>query len=1193
LSDNSTQMLGQSFSLIPFASVTTLAADDPTSTGARLNATVDPQGSNTAVIFEYSTDPQLRGPWQVSSLPPGSLTDPQGVAVFNGITYVVDQAANAIYTVDAAGVATLFAGAANGAPGFTDGPSADARFDSPTGLAVDTVGNLFVADRLNHCIRKITPGGEVTTLAGSGLAGFADGSSISARFLFPQGVAVFGNNIYVADTGNHRIRRIDKDTGAVTTLAGNGTAGFLDGAGTSARFSSPRAVAVNATGQLHVADTGNHAIRLLTPGNSVVTLAGNGTAGFLDGAGTSARFNSPAGLAIDYDGTLYVTDQANHRVRSISSGGLVGTVAGSGVAGLLDSPIGSLHPATAVKLDSPGGIALDGDGNLTISEETSNRLRRIDRAPLPRLETNPNLTGNSSIPVFSVIDQPLLPGATYYFRAVATNARDTVEGEILSFTTLQSNIVVHNGPTDAAPVIVPGQVVDFGPTPFNTPVVRTFTIKNIGDFDLSVTGVSLTGSPSGVFSLSGQTGTFAIAAGATGTFQVTLNHGTAGTFTKTVSVTSNDLDQPAIEFSVTGTVLAPPLLTNVAASNVTALGVTFAGTVNPQGSATEVLFEYSKYPDFAGILEVLTKSGSTEGFSNGCGGAAQFRNPSGVAVDRFGNIYVADTGNHCIRRIAANGDCVVFAGSGNAGSANGVGTAASFKAPEGVAVDAAGNVYVADTGNHWIRKITPAGAVITLAGFGSTGSFTDGIISGARFNSPAGIAIDATGNLFIADSGNNRIRKISPAGEVSTFAGPTGYSAPKGVAVDGEGRVCVADTGNNRVVRFTATDPQITTGFNGPTGVAIDAAGLIHVADRGAHRIARIDSGGGVTTLAGTSGVSGDNDGTNDQSGTQAKFNLPTGIAVSPTGTLFVADSLNHRIRQINLAARRVVAATNLITTPENPVTLTLVGLEPSTTYYYRGIAINGGGTVFNPTTTPLTFTTLDNNAGLAELSVNGTPVPNFDPCAYSYPYTPETQQSSLVFFAETSSPDAQMQLVQNGQLLGELESGEASAPVPLVEGLNTFQIIVMSADGTNFRTYAVETTYVPPESGFAQWQALKFGANATNPLIAGALANPDKDSSVNLLEYAFDLEPNLASTVGLPFMGKSGGFLTLTYRKRVGANDLDYIVQWSTDLKDWFETGITEELATPQGAGLTEEIRAKIPDTGPRKFLRVSVHLD
>ena len=896
---------GDSFHLLLPPAVVTDPATLLTSTSGQLNATVDPQGSNTEVTFEYSTDPELRGPWQVDTLAQGVLSDLRGVAVFEGITYVADETSNAIYQLDPQGVVTHFAGATNGSPGFVDGAATVARFDGPSGLAVDTVGNLYVADRLNHRIRKITPDGTVSTLAGSGLSGFADGSDDLARFYFPQGVVVFENNVYVADTGNHRIRRIDKTTGAVTTLAGKATAGFVDGAGGTAQFRSPRAVAVNAAGQLVVADTGNHCIRLLTVGNSVVTLAGSDTPGFLDGADINARFSSPAGLTIGTDGTIYVTDQDNHRIRSITTGGLVGTVAGSGIAGLLDSPVDSLHPATIARFDSPGGITLDGEGNLIVAEQGTSRLRRIARGAVPTLLVDANMTTNGS--ASAETDPLLLPGATYYFRAVAANARGTSEGEILSFTTLQSNIVVHNGLSNSSPLLVPGQEINFGATPFNTPVVRNFTIENIGDFALNVDGVALTGAANGVFALSGQFAEYSIAAGASGTFNVTLNHTTAGTFENTVSITSNDLDQSVIEFSVIGTLLAPPLLTNVTASDVTALGVSFAGTVDPQGSATELLFEYSKYPDFTGTLEVLTTSGSVQGFANGCGGEAQFDSPSGVAVDRFGNIYVADTGNHLIRRITANGDCGVLAGAGESGTVDGSGALAKFNAPEGLAVDAAGNVYVADTQNHRIRKITPAGEVTTLAGFGNSGSFTDGAIGGARFNLPAGIAIDDVGNLYVADTGNNRIRKISTAGEVSTLSGPIGYSSPKGIAVDRDGKLYVADTGNNRIVELTAAGSETTShaiGFTGPTGVAVDASGTIYVADRGLHRIARINSGGVVTNLAGTPDVSG----TGDGAGEMAGFNLPSGIAVSPSGTIYVADYNNHRIRQINLAARRVVA---------------------------------------------------------------------------------------------------------------------------------------------------------------------------------------------------------------------------------------------------------------------------------------------
>jgi hypothetical protein len=195
-----------------------------------------------------------------------------------------------------------------------------------------------------------------------------------------------------------------------------------------------------------------------------------------------------------------------------------------------------------------------------------------------------------------------------------------------------------------------------------------------------------------------------------------------------------------------------------------------------------------------------------------------------------------------------------------------------------------------------------------------------------------------------------------------------------------------------------------------------------------------------------------------------------------------------------------------------------------------------------------------------------------------------------MVILAESGSPDAQMQLFKNGVLQGELESGVPSAPLPLTAGANTFQITVISADGTNSRTYSVGASYVLPESGYAQWQVLKFGADASNPLIAGPDANPDKDRLVNLLEYAFDLDPNISSSAGLPYVGNSGGFLSLTYRRLVGVTDIEYVVEWSTNLIDWHDTGVTEQLVTPQGAGLTEEVLGKVPADVPRKFIRVSV---
>ncbi|MDR2208258.1 MAG: SMP-30/gluconolactonase/LRE family protein, partial [Azoarcus sp.] len=218
---------------------------------------------------------------------------------------------------------------------------------------------------------------------------------------------------------------------------------------------------------------------------------------------------------------------------------------------------------------------------------------------------------------------------------------------------------------------------------------------------------------------------------------------------------------------------------------------------------------------------VSTFAGGENYFADGIGSAARFNSPSDITIGAAGNLYVADTKNDRIRKITPTGEVSTLAG-GEEGFADGIGSDAKFDSPSGIAIDAAGNLYVVDTGNDRIRKITPAGEVSTLAG--SEEGFADGVGSDARFYGPASIASDAAGNLYVAGSGNNRIRKITPAGEVSTFAG-----GKEGFA-DGIGS---------------------TAKFSYPSGIASDAAGNLYVADIGNERIRKITPAGEVSTFAG------------------------------------------------------------------------------------------------------------------------------------------------------------------------------------------------------------------------------------------------------------------------------------------------------------------------------------------------------
>ena len=295
---------------------------------------------------------------------------PIGVAVDSaGVLYIGDQSNQRIRKITAAAVVSTLAG--QSLDGFANGTGTNARFTNPRGVAVDSSGNVYVADTGNQRIRKITSAGVVTTLAGSGVQGFANGTGTNARFSNPSGVAVdSAGNVYVADYDNHRIRKITS-AGVVTTLAGSGTGTFADGTGTSASFRNPYGVAVDSSGNVYVADQLNQRIRKITSAGVVTTLAGNGTAAFADGTGTSARFNSPQGVAVDSAGNVYVADYNNQRIRKITSAGVVTTLAGQTTPGSTDGT------GTNARFNGPTGIAVTSGGILYVVDSDNNRIRKI------------------------------------------------------------------------------------------------------------------------------------------------------------------------------------------------------------------------------------------------------------------------------------------------------------------------------------------------------------------------------------------------------------------------------------------------------------------------------------------------------------------------------------------------------------------------------------------------------------------------------------------------------------------------------------------------------------------------------------------------------------------------------------------------------------------------------------------------
>lgn len=299
---------------------------------------------------------------------------PHGLAVADsGDSIVADQQNNTIRRVRADGTVTTIAGTA-GATGSADGVGATARFNVPTGVAIGPSGNIYVADAVNCTIRKIAPDGTVTTLAGrAGAPGSADGTASAARFNKPDALAVDSDeNLYVADTYNSTIRRITP-TGAVTTLAGSpGVPGTDDGVGSNARFSLPRGIAVDANGTVFVADTYNSTIRRIEPDGSTSTIAGAaGLAGSADGPAADARFNQPFGI-VSRGSDLFVADTFNHTVRRITALGRVTTIAGApGASGALDG-LGN-----SARFDRPYAITVDGAGRLLVSDTYNHTVRLL------------------------------------------------------------------------------------------------------------------------------------------------------------------------------------------------------------------------------------------------------------------------------------------------------------------------------------------------------------------------------------------------------------------------------------------------------------------------------------------------------------------------------------------------------------------------------------------------------------------------------------------------------------------------------------------------------------------------------------------------------------------------------------------------------------------------------------------------
>jgi sugar lactone lactonase YvrE len=624
---------------------------------------------------------------------------PPGIAVDNaGNVYVADNGNYRIRWISPDGTIVTVAG--NGTPGFSGdgGPAVSAQLSPVFGLAVDAAGNLLISDSAANRIRRVTPDGIIVTVAGTGDCGLSGdgGPALAAQICGPAGIATdSAGNLFIADLGNGRIREVATD-GTITTMAGTGTPptpGLNDcaptgdgGPAAGAGLCLPTNVTVDQVGNVFVADMYTNydyyfspsfqVVRKTSRSGMIATVAGANcllnnmpggdcysTAGYGTTA-TSTLFQGPLGLAVDYAGNLVVADGSadqigmgcppGGRIYKISSGGAIASVAGNGQSGCFGEGgfSGDGGPATVAQLYFPEGIAVDGAGNVFIADLRNNRIRKV--APDGIITT---IAGNGARG--SSGDGGPASGAQL---SPVDIARDSA-GELFFFDQASNSIRR----------ISPDGVISTVPAP------RAWIFRLAVD-----------------------------AAGDLFTWTASASCGSTAQF--------------------------------------------------PSPYVCEIL------PD--GTSRTVAGNG-TSGFSGDGGPAtdAEFAYPGPLALDMAGNLYIADPGNNRIRKVTRDGIITTIAGNGTPGFSGdgGLATSAQLWLPMGVAVDRAGNVYIADWGNNRIRKVAPDGIITTVAGNGTQGYSGDGGLAiRASISSPNALAVDGAGNIYVADSGNNAVRILRP-----------------------------------------------------------------------------------------------------------------------------------------------------------------------------------------------------------------------------------------------------------------------------------------------------------------------------------------------------------------------------------------------------------------------------------------------
>ena len=737
--------------------------------------------------------------------------------------------------------------AGNGTCGYnSDGIAAtSAELNGPNSVAIDSSGNIYIADYSNNRIRKVTIStGYISTVAGTGTAAYSgDGAAAtSAAMDTPAGVALDSSgNIYIADRTNDRVRKVTISTGYISTVAGNGsscsspTSGCGDGgAATSANLTSPNSVALDSSGNIYIADSGDNRIREVTisTGN-ISTVAGNGTPGYSGdgGAATSAEINGPNGAALDSSGNVYISDTQNRRIRVVNSGtGHITTLAGSGTQGAT----GNGGPAISAELDDPKQITVDGLGNIYLADATAEEVRQV----LLNTTFPTTALGSSS----AVQDFFLETTAA---ETLTSMTAQQSQGSMQEYSIGTITGCTVNGSTSNLSGTICTLPVTFTPAypgPRNVPLTAVTGTGNVtfglvgtgaGPLAVMIPGIISTVAGNGTAGTTGNGGAATSAelnnpshvavdsagniyianynnqdiqkvTASSGNISIVAGNGTSGFSGDGSAATSAEFKHPS------------------------GLGIDSAGNIY---IADKNNCRIRKVTVATGVIATVVGNGTCAYTGDGgLASSAEIHNPSSnIAFDSYGNWYFGDNSSYRIRKVnASTGIITTVAGNGTSGySGDGsAATSAEINNPSGVALDSSGNIYFSDFGDDVVRKVTVStGIISTVAGTGTAGYSGDGgPATNAQINYPGSLTVDLAGNIYIPDS-NNRVRVVNAAsGTISTLVGngTGGYTgdggpatsaelnSPADIAVDSAGNMYIADSSNNVIRKVNVSQSQLT-----------------------------------------------------------------------------------------------------------------------------------------------------------------------------------------------------------------------------------------------------------------------------------------------------------------------------------------------------------------------------------------------